>query len=146
MVSLLPLQLRPLLSLCKGSSTAAFAAGRGLSRLAVAAASCSSIATPAGTMQHAARCFAAKALTPKFQGGKLKPYSSYKGRFKMTGSGAIRYQVQYSELGDKRGNFVQDSAAMQPWQRTLLIPRHYCDSAAPWSCAQAICQEQAAAE
>lgn len=40
------------------------------------------------------RAFAAPALTVKFKGCKLKPYSSYKARFKMTGTGKIRYQVR----------------------------------------------------
>lgn len=40
--------------------------------------------------QSSVRGFATK-LRPRFTGCKLKPYSSYKERFKMTGTGKIRY-------------------------------------------------------
>ena len=43
-------------------------------------------APPAGLLQAAA--FATK-LKPKFLGGKIKPYSSYKERFKVTAAGEL---------------------------------------------------------
>ena len=40
-----------------------------------------------GGIRHAST----RKVKPPFQGGKLKPYSAFKSRFKMTGTGKIRY-------------------------------------------------------
>ena len=68
---------------------------------------------------------ATSTLKPPFVGGKLKPYSAYKNRFKMTGTGKIRcmrpghvhkrFNKGRRQLADLSNTKVVDRA----WERTM---------------------------
>lgn len=59
----------------------------------------------------------ASTLTPKFTGGKLKPYSAFKRRFKLTGGGQIRYM----RPGHVHKRFNKSSTQLQKLAKTQLV-------------------------
>ncbi|KAL0034063.1 hypothetical protein WJX79_006512 [Trebouxia sp. C0005] len=62
-----------------------------------------------------------KRLTPKFKGGKLKPYSSYKERFKTTASGLILFK----RPGHRHKRFNKGPHRNRQLRRTQVLTNAY---------------------
>ncbi|DBA74951.1 TPA: hypothetical protein ACH3X1_010297 [Trebouxia sp. C0004] len=62
-----------------------------------------------------------KRLTPKFKGGKLKPYSSYKERFKTTATGLILFK----RPGHRHKRFNKGPHRNRQLRRTQVLTNAY---------------------
>lgn len=62
-----------------------------------------------------------KRLTPKFKGGKLKPYSSYKERFKTTATGLVLFK----RPGHRHKRFSKGPHRNRQLRRTQVLTNAY---------------------